>query len=210
MKKIRFKDCNISSQNVKIDESVFIGKNVTIHPNVEIIGESEIGDDVEIFSNTFIQDSVIGKGTKIMFSVIEKSEVGENNTIGPFSHLRPNVKTDKNVKIGNYVELKNAQVGEGSKINHLAYVGDATIGKRCNVGCGVIFANYNGKIKQHTNVGDDVFIGCNSNIIAPVEIGCGVYICAGTTITKNLEDKSFVIGRSKEEIKPNRPNPYTN
>ena len=210
MKKIRFKNCNISTQNVKIDEGVLMGKNVTIHPNVEITGKSEIGDDVEIFPNTFIKDSVIRNGSKIKFSVIEKSEVGESNTIGPFSHLRPNVKTEKDVKIGNYVELKNAQIGEGSKISHLAYVGDATIGKRCNVGCGVIFANYNGKIKQHTNVGDDVFIGCNSNIIAPVTIGNGVYICAGTTVTKDIEEKAFVIGRSKEEIKRNRENPYTN
>ena len=210
MKKIRFKNCNISTQNVRIDDDVVIGDNVIIHQNVEIIGKSKIGDDVEIFSNTLIEDSVIGNGSKIRFSVIEKSEVGENNVIGPFSHLRPNVKTDKNVKIGNYVELKNAQVGEDSKISHLAYVGDATIGKRCNVGCGVIFANYNGKIKQHTNVGDDVFIGCNSNLIAPVTIGNGVYICAGTTVTKDIEEKAFVIGRSKEEIKRNRENPYTN
>ena len=111
-------------------------------------------------------------------------------------------------KIGNFVEIKNAKIGEGSKVSHLAYVGDADIGKNCNIGCGAIFVNYNGNTKNRSIVGDDCFIGSNCNIIAPVEIKKGSYICAGTTNTINTNEYDFVIGRSRETVKPERAKKY--
>jgi len=196
------------AKSIIISPESVIGKNVRIHNNVYIQGNSIIEDNVEIFSNTEITNSTIGKNTKIKFSVIENSVIGENNSIGPFSHIRPNTKTHSNVRIGNFVELKSCEIGENTKISHLTYVGDAIIGKDCNVGCGVIFANYNGKIKQQSVVGNNVFIGSNSNIIAPVKIEDKSYICAGTTITQDIPESAFVIGRAREEIKLNRSNPY--
>lgn len=196
------------SQNINISPETKLGENVIIHSNVSISGNSIIEDNVEIFSNTEITNSIIGQGSNIKSSVIENSIIGNDNSIGPFSHIRPNTKTGSNVKIGNFVEVKSSEIGNNTKICHLTYVGDAIIGKNCNIGCGVIFANYNGKIKQQSIVGNNVFIGSNTNIIAPVKIEDKAYICAGTTITKDIPSSSFVIGRVREEIKLNRNNPY--
>lgn len=194
--------------SVFIDEKVKLGENVIIYENNRIEGTTVIGDNVTIFPNNFISDSVIGKGSKIYSSHIENSEVGVCASVGPFAHLRSGAKIRGHVRVGNFCEVKNAEIGAHSKLAHLAYVGDAKVGKNCNIGCGVIFVNYNGKVKQKTFVGDGVFIGSNVNIIAPVTIGDGAYICAGTTITKNIDANDFVIGRAREEIKPNRAGDY--
>lgn len=154
-----------------------------------------------IYPNSFIENSIIRKGTKIYSSHIEKSEIGNCCLIGPFAHLRTGSKIGDNVKIGNFCEIKNSEVGNNSKVCHLSYVGDATIGKNCNIGCGVIFVNYNGKIKQKTIVEDGVFVGSNVNVIAPVVIKKGAYICAGTTIDKDVDKNDFVIGRVRQEAK---------
>ena len=195
------KNCKISKQLVHIDKEVIIKDNVTIYDNVYILGNTIIEDDVTIFSGTEIRDSVIGKGSVIKYSIIDHAEVGENNKIGPFSRLRPGAKTDKNVLVGNFVEIKNSFIGQDTKASHLAYVGDSDIGKNVNIGCGAIFVNYNGKIKQKSIVKDNAFIGSNCNIIAPVMIGKGAYICAGTTITKDVKEDDFVIGRVRQEHK---------
>lgn len=150
-----------------------------------------------------IEDSIIHKNTEVLSSHIFKSEVGENSTIGPYAHLRPNSKVGRNCRIGNFVEIKNSIIGDNTKIAHLTYVGDAQIGKNCNIGCGVVFANYNGKEKNKIVIGNNVFIGSNCNLIAPLTIPDNVYICAGTTLTKDLSEYDFVIGRSRETIKPN-------
>lgn len=184
-----------------IDEKAKIGDNVIIYENNRIEGESVIGDNVTIFPNSFISSSIIGKGTKIYSSFIENAEVGSCCFIGPFAHLRTGSRVGDFVKVGNFCEIKNAEVGENSKISHLAYVGDAKVGKNCNIGCGVIFVNYNGKEKQTTLVGDGVFVGSNVNLIAPVKIDSGAYICAGTTVDKDVSSKDFVIGRVRQETK---------
>ena len=152
---------------------------------------SEICDDVTITSSV-IKESFVDCGTKI----------------GPFAHLRPNCKIGKNCKIGNFCGIKNSTIGDGTKISHLAYVGDAVVGENCNIGCGVIFANYNGKEKNKIEIGDNVFVGSNCNLIAPLKIGSNVYICAGTTVTKDIEDGDFVIGRARETIKKGRAKEY--
>lgn len=170
--------------------------------------ENIIDKTAKIDSQSTIKNSVIKANVVIENSVIEDSVIEQGTHIGPFSHIRPNSKIGKNCKIGNFCEVKNSQIGDGTKMSHLAYVGDAIVGKNCNIGCGVIFANYNGKEKNQTIVGDNVFIGSNSNIIAPVKIEDDVYICAGTTVTQNLSKGDFVIGRNKETIKKDRAYKY--
>lgn len=197
-----------SKNNVFIDKRVKFGDNVIVYENVRIEGESEIGDNVTIFPNCYIDSSIIGKGTKIYSSHIEKSKIGARASIGPFAHLRINSNVGDSVKVGNFCELKNCEIGSGTKISHLAYVGDATVGKKCNIGCGVIFVNYNGKTKSRTIIGDNVFIGSNVNLVAPVKIENDSYICAGTTIDKDVASGDFVIGRVRQEVKPGRASKY--
>ena len=201
--KSKCRGTKISKKSVYIDPSVTIGNNVIIHDNVTIKGFSRIEDGAEIFSGTEITESIVGSNTKIKSSFIEFSEIGENNIIGPFARIRKGTKTGQEVCIGSFVEVKNSFIQDFTKASHLCYIGDSTIGKRVNIGCGVVFCNYNGKAKQHSIVEDDVFIGGNCNIIAPVTIQKGAYICAGTTITKDVSADDFVIGRVRQEHKPN-------
>ena len=150
-----------------------------------------------------IENSLVEKGAEIISSHIFESTIGENSKVGPYAHIRPKCKIGKNCRIGNFVEIKNSAIGDNTKIAHLTYVGDARIGKNCNIGCGVVFANYNGKEKNKIIVGNNVFIGSNCNLIAPLIIPDNVYICAGTTVTRDLQEYDFVIGRCRETIKPN-------
>ncbi|MCQ2387324.1 MAG: hypothetical protein MJ066_02630 [Clostridia bacterium] len=195
-------------KTVFIDSTVKIGNNVTIYENNRIMGNTVIGDNVTILPNCFIVDTVIGDGSTINYSQSEKAIVGKNVSVGPFARLRPEAEIKDNAKIGNFVEIKKAIIGEGSKVSHLAYVGDATIGKDCNIGCGAIFVNYNGRIKQKTIVGDNSFIGSNCNVIAPVNIASDSYICAGTTVTKDVKTDDFVIGRVRQEVLEGRVHLY--
>lgn len=195
-------------RSVFIDKSVKIGNNVTIYENNRIEGETVIGDNVIIYPNCFIKNTIIGKGTTMNYSQSEDAVIGENCSIGPFARLRPKAVLSDKVKIGNFVEIKNANIGKGSKVSHLAYVGDADVGNDCNIGCGAIFVNYNGRQKSRTVVGDECFIGSNCNIIAPVVIESRSYICAGTTITNDVKTDDFVIGRVRQEVKENRAHNY--
>lgn len=195
-------------KSVKISSLCEIGDNVVLHENIVLSGKCKIGDNVEIFGDTRIEESEIGAGTKIVASMIEHSIIGENNNIGPFSHIRPGTNTDKSVRIGNFVEIKNSNIGEGTKIAHLSYVGDADVGKNVNVGCGVIFANYNGRIKSRIKVCDGAFIGSNCNLIAPLTVAEKTYICAGTTLTESTDKEDFIIGRVRPTVKPNRAKKY--
>lgn len=196
------------SENGYIDDQAIIEKNVTIMPSVFIYGKCVIKKGCIIYPNSFLYNSKIGENCIIKSSYIEDSIVYKNVNIGPYSHIRPGAIICDNCKIGNFVEIKNSILKKNTKVSHLAYVGDAVIGENCNIGCGVIFVNYNGKIKQKTIVGDNCFIGSNCNIIAPIEIATKSYICAGTTLTKNTQKNDFVIGRVKETIKSNRAEKY--
>ena len=195
-------------RSVFIDSTVVVGDNVTIYENNRIEGATIINDGAVIMPGCYIKESNIGKNTTINSSQIDSSITGENCNVGPFARLRPNTVLKNQVKIGNFVEVKNATIGDRSKVSHLAYVGDAKIGKDCNVGCGVIFVNYNGRFKNETIVGDNCFIGSNCNIIAPVTIESKSYICAGTTITNDVKSDDFVIGRVRQQIKENRAHEY--
>ena len=195
-----------------INKSSCVIKNVkfngdaTIGPNA-ILCDCEVGNNAKVFCSQ-IYESQIGDNTSVVNSQIENSSVGTNCEIGPFSHIRPGSKIGTSCRIGNFVEIKKSEIGAGCKISHLSYVGDATLGENVNVGCGVIFANYDGEKKHHTNVGDNVFIGSNCNLIAPLSIGCGVFIAAGSTVTKDLRDDTFCIARERETIKEGYKNLY--
>lgn len=198
----------IGKRTIFIDKSALIGNNVTIYENNRIEGDTVIGNNVVILPNCYIKDTVIGDDSVIDSSHTLNATVGKMVSVGPFARLRPMSIICDRAKIGNFVEIKNAVIGKGSKVSHLAYVGDAEIGENCNIGCGAIFVNYNGKIKQKTVVGDNCFIGSNCNVIAPVNIEKNSYVCAGTTVTDNVKSDEFVIGRVRQEVKENRAHRY--
>ncbi len=198
----------LDERSVFIDDAVIIGDNVIIYENNRIEGNTVIGAGSVIMPNCYIKDTIIGENSTINFSQCEEAKVGNGCYVGPFARLRPKADIRDGAKVGNFCEVKNAVIGEGSKVNHLAYVGDADIGKDCNIGCGAIFVNYNGKIKQRTVIGDNCFIGSNCNVIAPVTVEDNAYICAGTTVTDSVKEDEFVIGRVRQEVKENRAHEY--
>ena len=198
----------MDAKSIFIDESVVIGEGVTVYENNRIEGECVIGNGAVIYPGNFIKNSRIGSGTTVDSSRIESATVGDGVSIGPYARLRPGAQVMDGAHIGNFVEVKNATVGRGTKVGHLAYVGDADIGDGCNIGCGAIFVNYDGRAKHRTTVGDNAFIGSNCNIIAPVRIGKNSYIAAGTTVTEEVSEGDFVIGRVGQTVKPERAEKY--
>lgn len=181
--------------------SLNVGKDVEIDINVIIEGDCEIGDNVKIGAGCIIKNSKIASHTVIQpYSLFDNATVGENNQIGPFSRLRPQAVTAKDVHIGNFVELKNTQMADGAKANHLAYLGDSTVGQRTNIGAGTITANYDGVNKFKTVIGDDVRIGSNAVLVAPVTLGDKVTVGAGSTITKDCEAEKLVVARGRQTV----------
>ncbi|MBC2256567.1 bifunctional UDP-N-acetylglucosamine diphosphorylase/glucosamine-1-phosphate N-acetyltransferase GlmU [Listeria ivanovii] len=191
----------INPESTYIDINVEIGQDTVIEPGVMLRGNTVIGDDCVVTSGSEIVNSIIGERARIRSSAIFESKVGDDVQIGPYAHLRPESDIHNNVKIGNYVETKKAVVGEGTKLPHFIYMGDAEIGKNVNIGCGSIAVNYDGKNKAKTIIGDDVFVGCNSNLIAPVKVGDRAFIAAGSTITKDVPDDALGIARAKQDNK---------
>ena len=205
----KFKDVIImDKKSVYIEESVVLGRNVIIYPNNYINGNTIIGDGTTLLPNNCIFDCIIGENCSISCSYLEKSTIGNYVSIGPFARLRPNSEIKDNCHLGNFVEVKNSTLLEGTKAGHLAYIGDADIGKNVNVGCGAIFVNYNGRVKNRTLVGDNAFIGSNVNLIAPTKIANNTYIAAGATVTDNTNEYDFVIGRVKPIIKSQKAKKY--
>ncbi|MGL4799456.1 MAG: bifunctional UDP-N-acetylglucosamine diphosphorylase/glucosamine-1-phosphate N-acetyltransferase GlmU [Cellulosilyticaceae bacterium] len=191
----------IDPENTYIDPSIQIGQDTIIEPGCVIQGTGSIGDECFIGYNTKIKNSSIGNGVHIESSVITESEVSEGAHIGPFAYLRPNSRIGANVKIGDFVEIKNASIGEGTKVSHLTYIGDAEVGSHVNFGCGTVVVNYDGKKKHKTIVKDNAFIGCNTNLVSPVVVEEGAYTAAGSTITKDVPKESLGIARAKQENK---------
>ena len=188
-------------EGAKISSLAVIHEGAAIERGVRIAGKSVIGKNAKIGFGSEVIDSVVGDGSEIRCSVVEQSQIGDNCKIGPFAYLRPNSTVGNHCRIGDFVELKNCRFGNGSKAAHLSYIGDAEVGENVNVGCGVVFVNYNGKTKSKAVVGDNSFIGSNCNLIAPVTVGEGSFLAAGTTLTKNLQSGDFCIGRCRETIK---------
>ncbi len=176
------------------------GADVYIDINVVIEGQVEFGDNVTIGPNVIIRDTTIGSGTRVHANcVIERATIGGNCEIGPFARMRPGVEMSDQSKLGNFVEVKKSRIGRGSKVNHLSYIGDATIGEKVNIGAGTITCNYDGANKHQTIIGDGAFIGSGVELVAPVEIGPGATIGAGSTISKHAPSGELVIQRSRQQ-----------
>ena len=188
---------------VCIDKNVKIGKGTLILSNTIIVGKTQIGKDCVIGPNSYICDTFIGNNTKLNNTQSFNSKIGSGVTAGPFVHIRPNCKIADNVHIGNFVEVKNSIVDEGSKLPHLLYVGDSDVGKDVNFGCGSVTVNYDGRNKSRTTVKDGAFIGCNTNLVAPVTVGENAFTAAGSTITEDVPDNALAVARSKQTIKEN-------
>jgi len=187
-----------------IDESVTIAENTTIYPGAILEGNCVIESGAFIGAYVHLTDTHICANARILsHCVMNQAKVGENSQVGPFAYLRPKTSVGDNCRVGNFVEIKNATLGNYTTAAHLAYIGDATIGNHVNFSCGAITANYNGKIKSQTIIKDNAFIGSNANLIAPVEIGEWAFVAAGSTINKNLPDSSFAIARVRQETKEN-------
>ncbi|MEK7309181.1 MAG: bifunctional UDP-N-acetylglucosamine diphosphorylase/glucosamine-1-phosphate N-acetyltransferase GlmU, partial [Nitrospirota bacterium] len=183
-----------------VHPSVSIGMDTIIYPNTYLEGNTSIGRDCVIYPGSRICNSTIGNSVSVKDStLIENSIVMNGSIIGPFAHLRLNSCIGRNVKIGNFVEIKKSVIGDGTKASHLSYIGDAIVGKNVNIGAGTITCNYDGKRKYITRIGSDVFIGSDSQIIAPVKIGRGAYVAAGTTVTKDVPAGALAVSRVKQE-----------
>ncbi|QOR66709.1 bifunctional UDP-N-acetylglucosamine diphosphorylase/glucosamine-1-phosphate N-acetyltransferase GlmU [Cytobacillus suaedae] len=188
----------IDPNNTYISADATIDQDTVIYPGTVIKGTSSIGSDCEIGPNTEINNCHVGNRTVIRQSVAHDSSIGNDVAIGPFAHIRPNSKLGDEVKIGNFVEVKKSTFGKGSKASHLSYIGDAEVGSDVNLGCGSITVNYDGKNKFLTKIEDGAFIGCNSNLIAPVTVGKGAYVAAGSTVTNDVPGNALSIARARQ------------
>ncbi|AKF93636.1 bifunctional UDP-N-acetylglucosamine diphosphorylase/glucosamine-1-phosphate N-acetyltransferase GlmU [Brevibacillus laterosporus] len=191
----------IDPASTYIEADVVIGADTIIEPNSYLRGKTVIGTDCKIGPQTELTNMQVADGVSISYSVLVDSQVDEQATVGPFAYVRPQTHIGSNVKIGDFVELKNAKIGAGSKVPHLSYLGDAEIGQGVNVGCGTISVNYDGAKKHKTIVGDRSFIGCNSNLVAPVTVGHDAYVAAGSTINQDVPDGAFAIARERQTNK---------
>lgn len=189
------------ADQVVIGPQVEVGPDTQILPGTILAGRTVIGCDCVIGPNSHVQDSTIENGSQIIASFVQKANIGEQVKIGPMSNIRPGSVIRNQVKIGDFVEVKNSEIGASSSVAHLTYVGDTDVGERCNFGCGVVTVNYDGTGKYRTTIGDGAFIGCNTNLIAPVSLGDRVYCAAGTTVTEDVPDDALVIGRSRQTVK---------
>ncbi|MGI6744917.1 MAG: Bifunctional protein GlmU [Firmicutes bacterium ADurb.Bin300] len=191
------------TDGVIISANSKIGNDTTILPNTIIKDNVTIGQFCTIGPNTVLENCTIENGTSLSNTVVKDSHIGNNVSVGPFAHIRPDCDIRDNIKIGNFVEIKNSIVDDGSKLPHLIYVGDSDVGKKVNFGCGCVTVNYTGKYKYRTVVKDGAFIGCNTNLVAPVTVGEKAYIAAGSTITRDIPEYSLAIARSQQIVKEN-------
>ncbi|SHG40887.1 bifunctional UDP-N-acetylglucosamine diphosphorylase/glucosamine-1-phosphate N-acetyltransferase GlmU [Ornithinibacillus halophilus] len=191
----------IDPDNTYIQPDVVIEQDVVIHPGSVIKGQSVIKENAVIGPHTEITNCTVGEDTVIKQSVATDSYIGQRVNIGPYAHIRPEASIGNEVKIGNFVEIKKTKIDKNSKVSHLSYIGDAEVGSNVNVGCGTITVNYDGKNKYLTKIEDDAFIGCNSNLIAPVTVGKGSYVAAGSTITKDIPDDALSVARARQTNK---------
>lgn len=188
----------IDPNNTYIGVDVKIKKDVIIYPMNILEGNTEIGEGCILYPNSRIVDSIIDKDVTIQSSVIMQSHIGESTTVGPFAYIRPESVIGKHARIGDFVEIKKSSIGDNTKVSHLTYIGDAEVGSGCNFGCGTVVVNYDGKTKHKTIIGNNSFIGCNTNLVSPVKVDDDTYIAAGSTITKEVPKGSLAIARARQ------------
>ncbi len=191
----------IDKGSCTLSENCEFGRDVIIEPQTHLRGNCKIGDNCKIGPGTLIENSVLGDNVKVINSIIRESKVANNVDIGPFANIRPETTLEDNCKIGNFVEIKKSTIGKESKVNHLSYIGDSTLGRKVNIGAGTITANFDGTNKHQTLIDDYSKIGANSVLIAPIKLGKNVTIGAGSTITKDVPNNSLGLGRAKQLIK---------
>ena len=186
-----------------VGPAVTVGEGSSLLPGVILRGRTTVGKNALLGPNTMIRDCTVGDDVQINSSQLNESVIEDGVIIGPFAYIRPHCHLHKKAKIGDFVELKNSVVGEGTKINHLTYVGDSDVGAAVNFGCGTVTVNYDGEKKFRTTIGDHAFIGCNTNLVAPVTVGEGAYTAAGSTITEDVPPDSLAIARDRQTNKKN-------
>jgi len=191
----------IDSDSVYVDPTVTVGAGTVLLPGTILRGKTVIGSRCEIGPNAMVRDCAVGDNVVINASQCNESVIGNHAKVGPFAYIRPGCTIGADTKVGDFVEVKNSVIGDGTKISHLTYVGDSDVGKNVNLGCGTVTVNYDGAAKFRTVVGDNAFVGCNSNLIAPVQIGEGAYVAAGSTITDNVPSDGLAIARAPQIIK---------
>lgn len=188
----------LDPNTVFVEDTVQVGAGTLLLPGTILRGDTVIGTDCEIGPNSMITSCKIGNNVTINGSQCVDSTVDDGSTVGPFAYLRPHSHVGKQVKVGDFVEVKNSTIGDGTKISHLTYVGDSDVGSGVNFGCGTVTVNYDGKKKARCTIKDGAFLGCNTNLIAPVTVGEGAYTAAGSTITKDVEPSALAVARSKQ------------
>ncbi len=193
--------CIPCTDGIIIESDCRIENGTTILPGTIIRGKTSIGEDCTIGPSSYIENAEIGNGVRFISSHIRNAKIMNNADIGPFAHIRPDALIGDNVHLGNFVEVKNSVIDTGTKVSHLTYVGDSDVGKDVNFGCGVVTVNFTGKTKHRTVIKDGAFIGCNTNLIAPVTVGENSYTAAGSTITEDVPDNTLAIAREKQTNK---------
>ncbi|MHC1685517.1 MAG: bifunctional UDP-N-acetylglucosamine diphosphorylase/glucosamine-1-phosphate N-acetyltransferase GlmU [Clostridiaceae bacterium] len=188
----------IDPNNTYIGADVKIEKETILYPGNVIEGETIIGEGCTVYPNSRIEDSLIGNNVVIQSSVITEAKIGNNTTVGPFAFIRPESNIGENVRIGDFVEIKKSVIGNDTKVSHLTYIGDAEVGESCNFGCGTVVVNYDGKNKYKTIIGNNAFIGCNTNLVSPVKVEDNAYIAAGSTITSTVPNGALAVARAKQ------------
>lgn len=192
----------MDSSAVYVEGQVAVGKGTVLLPGTILRGKTVVGENCTIGPNVMLTDTTVEDGVTINAAQIEESVIRKGCEIGPYTHIRPHCDVGEGSKIGAFVQLKNCNLGKGTKMAHLTYVGDADVGERVNFGCGTVTCNYDGNAKFRTTIGSDCFVGCNTNLVAPVTLADGVYTAAGSTITQDVEADALVIARARQTVKP--------
>lgn len=191
----------LDPERTVIESDVVIGAGTMIYAGNMLQGATSIASNCILYPNNRMQNATVGQGTTAESSVLLNCTVGENTTVGPFAYLRPDTHVGSRCRVGDFVEIKNSTIGDETKISHLTYVGDSDLGKNINLGCGVVFVNYDGKVKNRSRVEDNAFIGCNCNLVAPVHVGQNAYLAAGSTVVEDVPGDALFVARSRGVVK---------
>ncbi len=200
----RWMECGVTifePERTVVEPRVVLGEDVTLHPGVHLLGDTRMGNDVEVHVGSWIKSCRIGNGVRILpYSVLEGADIKDGAVVGPFARLRPGAQLGAGSKVGNFVEVKQSEIGEGAKVNHLSYVGDSSVGAGANIGAGVVTCNYDGVRKHRTSIGERAFVGSGAKLVAPVSVGEAATVGAGSVITRDVPDGSLAVERSKTRV----------